>query len=350
MSAGKQSIPGEDISLFSRQLALIADSDVSMQEGLAIISEKSDNRQIKRIGEEMIKNLNKGVSFYDSVKGYEAKLGSLFIEMAGIGERSGNLPTMLERIADSIDKDNETKQKLRSAVVYPTILGVLMLAVIVLLIVYVLPMFDEILTSLGGEMPGVTKGIMNAGFFISNNILWIVLAIAFLILIYVLTKITEKGRIFTDHIKLKLPIIRKIESANVASRFSRNLSMLLKSGMNLTLSVEMLQAITYNKYIANKLDGVIGMLGKGIKPDVAFEELKLFPTLLVKLFSVANETGHMDAMLDKAADIMEKTGDDQMERLTTVLEPLLIIILSLLVGFILISVILPVTGIMNSIG
>lgn len=350
MSAGKQSIPGEDISLFSRQLALIADSDVSMQEGLAIISEKSDSRQLKRIGGEMIENLNKGVSFYDSVKGYEPKLGSLFIEMAGIGERSGNLPTMLERVADSIDKDNETKQKLRSAVVYPTILGVLMLAVIVLLIVYVLPMFDEILTSLGGEMPGVTKGIMNVGFFISNNILWIILIIAALFLIYVLTKITEKGRVFTDHIKLKLPIIRKIESANVASRFSRNLSMLLKSGMNLTLSVEMLKSITYNKYIANKLDGVIEMLGKGIKPDVAFEELRLFPTLLVKLFSVANETGHMDAMLDKAADIMEKTGDDQMERLTTVLEPLLIIILSLLVGFILISVILPVTGIMNSIG
>ena len=350
MSAGKQSIPGEDISLFSRQLALIADSDVSMQEGLAIIGEKSDSRQIKRISGEMIENLNKGVSFYDSVKGYESKLGALFIEMTGIGERSGNLPTMLERVADSIDKDNETKQKLRSAVVYPTILGVLMLAVIVLLIVYVLPMFDEILTSLGGEMPGVTKGIMNVGFFIANNILWIVLAIAILILIYVLTKITEKGRAFTDHIKLKLPIIRKIESANVASRFSRNLSMLLKSGMNLTLSVEMLKAITYNKYIAKKLDRVIGMLGKGIKPDVAFEELKLFPTLLVKLFSVANETGHMDAMLDKAADIMEKTGDDQMERLTTVLEPLLIIILSLLVGFILISVILPVTGIMNSIG
>ncbi|MCD6321706.1 MAG: type II secretion system F family protein [Clostridiales bacterium] len=350
MSAGKQSIPGEDISLFSRQLALIADSDVSMQEGLAIISEKSDSRQIKRIGGEMIENLNKGVSFYDSVKGYESKLGSLFIEMTGIGERSGNLPTMLERVADSIDKDNETKQKLRSAVVYPTILSVLMLAVIVLLIVYVLPMFDEILTSLGGEMPGVTRGIMNIGFFISNNILWIVLVIAILILIYVLTKITEKGRVFTDHIKLKLPIIRKIESANVASRFSRNLSMLLKSGMNITLSVEMLKAITYNKYIANKLDGVIRMLGKGIKPDVAFEELKLFPTLLVKLFSVANETGHMDAMLDKAADIMGKAGDEQMERLTTVLEPLLIIILSLLVGFILISVILPVTGIMNSIG
>lgn len=350
MSAGKQSIPGEDISLFSRQLALVADSDVSLQEGLAIIGEKSDNGQIKRISGEIIENLNKGVSFYDSIKAYEPKLGSLFIEMSGIGERSGNLPTMLERVADSIDKDNETKQKLRSAVVYPTILGVLMLAVIVLLIVYVLPMFDEILTSLGGEMPGVTKAIMSVGFFISNNILWIILAIAALILIYVLTKITEKGRIITDHIKLKLPIIRKIESANVASRFSRNLSMLLKSGMNLTLSVEMLKAITYNKYIANKLDSVIEMLGRGIKPDVAFEELKLFPTLLVKLFSVANETGHMDTMLDKAANIMEKTGDEQMERLTTVLEPLLIIILSLLVGFILISVILPVTGIMNTIG
>ena len=350
MSRGKQSIPGEDISLFSRQLALVADSDVSLQEGLAIISGKSDNRQIKRISGEIIENLNKGISFYDSVMGYEDKLGSLFIEMAGIGERSGNLPTMLEQVADSMDKDSETKQRLRSAIVYPLILGVLMLAVIVLLLVYVLPMFDEILSSLGGEMPGLTKGIMNFGFFLKDNVFWIILAVAVIILVFVIIKLNEKGRVFADYMKLKLPVMRKIESANVASRFSRNLSMLMKSGLNLTLSVEMLKSITYNKYIANKLDSVIEMLGKGIKPDIAFEDLKLFPTLLVKLFSVANETGHMDVMLEKAANIMEKAGDEQMERLTTVLEPLLIIILSLLVGFILISVILPVTGIMNAIG
>lgn len=350
MSRGKQSIPDEDISLFSRQLALVADSDVSLQEGLAIIGEKSDNRHIKKISGEIIENLNKGISFYDSVKVYEDKLGSLFIEMAGIGERSGNLPIMLERVADSIDKDGETKQKLRSAIVYPSILAVLMLAVIVLLLVYVLPMFDEILASLGGEMPGITRGIMNFGFFLSDNVLWIILGIAVIVVLLVIMKLTEKGRIFSDHMKLKMPVIRKIESASVASRFSRNLAMLMKSGLNLTLSVEMLKSITYNKYIANKLDSVIEMLGKGSKPDIAFEELKLFPTLLVKLFSVANETGHMDDMLDKAAGIMEKAGDEQMERLTTVLEPLLIIILSLLVGFILISVILPVTGIMNAIG
>ncbi len=350
MSARRRSIPSEDISLFSRQLALVSDSDVSLQEGLAIIGGKSDNRQIKKISGEIIENLNKGTSFYDSIKKYVTQLGPFFIEMSGIGERSGNMPIMLERVADSLDKESETKQKLRSAITYPVILSVLMLSVIVLLLVYVLPMFDEILASLGGEMPGLTKGIMNFGFFISDNILWILLAAAVIVLIFVLIKITEKGRVWADYMKLRIPVIRKIESSNVASRFSRNLSMLLKSGLNFTLSVEMLKAITNNKYIANKLDRVVDLLGKGIKPDVAIEELKLFPPLLIKLFSVANETGHMDSMLDKAADIMEKNSNEQMERLTTVLEPLLIIILSLLVGFILISVILPVTGIMNAIG
>ena len=350
MSAGKQSIHGEDISLFSRQLALVSDSDVSLQEGLNIIGGKSDNKHIKKISGEVIKKLNKGVSFYDSIKEYESQLGSFFIEMAGIGERSGNLPIMLERVADSLDKESETSQKLRSAITYPLILTVLMLAVIVLLLVYVLPMFDEILTSLGGEMPGLTRGIMNFGFFISDNILWIAAAVAVLVLVFWIFKVTKKGKIRTDYLKLRLPVVRKIVSANVASRFARNLSMLLKSGLNLTLSVEMLVSITNNSYIAGKLRGVIEKLGNGIKPDVAFADLHLFPTLLIKLFSVANETGHMDVMLDKAADIMGKAGDEQMNRLTTVLEPLLIIILSLLVGFILISVILPVTGIMNAIG
>lgn len=350
MKLERQKLSSEDISLFSRQLALIADSDVSMQQGLAIIGERSGNKQIKRISVEVINGINKGVSFFNSVRKFEPQLGSFFVEMVGIGEKSGNMPIMLERIADSLDKQNETAQKIRSAVVYPVILAVLMLAVIVLLLVYVLPMFNDILVSMGGDMPGLTRGIMNFGIFISNNIWWLSAIIAAVILFFWVFKLTETGKEKLDSLKLKLPIFKKITTSNVAAGFARNLAMLLRSGINLTLSVEMLGSVINNRYIAKKIVLIVKELEKGLKPDEAFEKLDIFPWLIIKLFSVAHETGHMDSMLDRAADILERETDYRLEKLTTVIEPVLIIILSLLVGFILLSVILPVTGIMNAVG
>lgn len=350
MAAGKNPLPREEVSLFSRQLALVADSDVALQQGLAIIGERSSNRRIKKVCADVIESLNKGISFYDSIKKHESGLGSFFVEMAGIGEKSGNLPVMLERVSDSIDKQGETSQKIRSAVTYPFILGTLMLAVIVLLLVYVLPMFNDILTSLGGEMPGLTMGLMNFGIFISDNILWIIFILTFIALAFWLFKLTRAGREKTDYLKLHLPLFRKITRANAASRFARNLSMLIKSGVNITLAVEMLVSVIGNLHLAEKLKETVDDLEHGTRLEKAFEKLKLFPPLLIRLFSVAAETGQLEKTLEKAADIMEKETDERLERLTMVLEPVLIIFLSLLVGFILVSVILPVTGIMNAIG
>ncbi|MFO7612267.1 MAG: type II secretion system F family protein [Clostridia bacterium] len=350
MANVRQSIPTGDIALFSRQLSLVSDSDISMQRGLSIISQKSGNNKIREISAEIIGGLNKGESFYDCVKGHSRELGRFFIEMANIGEKSGNMPMMLKRIADTLDKQIETSGKIKSAIIYPLILSVLMLAVIILLLVYVLPMFNDILLSLGGDMPGATRILMNFGSFISKNILWLALAAAAAGLIFWVFKITEYGKGRIDCLKLHIPFFRRITIANAAARFARNLAMLLKSGINLTLAVEMLAAITENKCISEKLKNAASELGEGTRPDEVIDRLGLFPMLLVKLIAIAHETGHMEATLDKAADIMEKETEERVLNLTTALEPILIIILSLLVGFILISVILPVTGIMNSIG
>ncbi|MBN2559053.1 MAG: type II secretion system F family protein [Clostridia bacterium] len=350
MAKGRQSIPDGDIALFSRQLSLVSDSDISMQQGLAIIGQRSGNVKIREISAEIIDGLNNGKSFYDCVKGHSRELGGFFIEMAGIGEKSGNMPVMLKRIADTLDKQNETAGKIKSAIIYPLILSVLMLAVIILLIVYVLPMFNDILLSLGGEMPGVTRMLMNFGTFITRNILWIALAAATAVLVFRVFIITEYGKGRIDCLKLHIPFFRRITIAGAAARFARNLAMLLKSGVNLTLAVEMLAAITENKCVSEKLKSAASELGEGKRPDQVIDGLGLFPMLLVKLIAIAHETGHMEATLDKAADIMEKETEERVLNLTTALEPILIIILSLLVGFILISVILPVTGIMNSIG
>ena len=346
----KRTLPKEETALFARQLSLVAQSDVPMQQGLEIISDRSRNKKIQTICHTVADQLGKGISFTDAVSGYSDELGTLFIEMSSVGEKSGNLPIMLERVADSIEKDLETKSKIRSAVSYPLILGTLMLAVIVLLLVYVLPMFNEILTSLGGNMNSFTRGLMDFGIFISNNFVLIILVIVAVVLAAYIAGRTGRGRYFRDYMKLHLPWTRGINRADTASVFARNLAMLIRSGINVTIAVDMLRGIIDNRVIAVRLWKTEQSLSEGERIEKAFGELDLFPDILIKLFSVAMETGGLDKTLEKAADIMEKETDEKLERMTSVIEPLMVILLSVLVGFILISVILPVTGILNSIG
>ena len=350
MALFNRTLPKEETALFARQISLVADSDVPMQQGLALISERAENTRIKEICADLIDKTNKGVSLHEALKKHTEPLGSLFVEMAGVGEKSGNLPVMLERTADSLEKQLETRSKIRSAVSYPLILGSLMLAVIILLLVYVLPLFNEILTSLGGTMNQMTQGLMNFGLFISRNILWILAVVLVIIIGFVLFGFTQKGRRFKDYLKLNLPWYKGIHRADLAAIFARNLSMLIKSGINITLAVGMMKGIIGNTIIADKLSETEEALGSGERIENAFGRLALFPGILIKLFSVAMETGGLDKTLEKAASIMERETNEKLERLTAVIEPVMIILLSLLVGFILISVILPVTGILNSIG
>ncbi|MBN1624613.1 MAG: type II secretion system F family protein [Clostridia bacterium] len=346
----KKTLQKEEIALFARQLSLVADSDVPMQQGLAIISERNRNPKINVICQDVTDRLNQGVSFHEAIRLHEAVLGKLFVEMVQAGELSGNLPIMLERTAASIEKQMETSRKIRSAVSYPLILGTLMLAVIVLMLFYVLPMFNDILTSLGGDMNPMTRGLMNFGLFVSNNFIWIIIVIAVIAAAIMLMRVTDRGRKYVDFLKLHFPWFRKINRSDIAAVFARNLAMLIKSGINITIAIGMLRGIIGNSIISEKLRQTEDDLSHGERIETALGKLKLFPELLIKLFSVAMETGGLDRTLEKAAEIMEKETDDKLERMTSVLEPLMIIVLSLLVGFILISVILPVTGILNSIG
>ncbi len=340
----------EDLSLFSRQLSLVAESDLSMQQGLSVIGGETGNSALKKISGQIMEDLNQGRSLHEAVGAHVKTLGVFFVEMVGVGEKSGNLPAMLKRTADAIDKKIETSQKIRSAVIYPVILSVLMLAVIVLILVFVLPIFEDIFMSMGGQMPGLTKGLMDFGAFVSKNILFIFAALALLIIVLYVLKKTGVGKPAADKIKFITPFVGGVVRARAATEIAMNLSMLLKSGINTTLAVEMLVPLTENGYIADKLEKAVRNMSEGMKPHQALDGLGIFPALIIKLLAVAGETGRMDTTLDRAAFIMGREAETGTENLIAFLEPVLIILLSLLVGFILVSVILPVTGIMNAIG
>lgn len=350
MGRREKQLPKQETIIFARQLSLVLDSEISLFEGLTMIRDKSDHSGLIEVLNQMIEKIKFGQSLGEVIKEHEVFFSPFFVSMIELGEKSGDITKSLEQIATAFEKEMETAEKVKSAITYPIILAVLMLGVILLLIVEILPMFSRILESLGGEMPAFTMAILSLGLWIGHY-LWLLLIIAVVSISGIIYyRRTEAGIRYFDRMKFKMPIQKGIVSSITAVQFARNLAILIRSGIPLSISIRMLKSVINNVYVSEKLDEVAKALDAGASPDEEFEKLDLFPWVLIKLFAIAQSTGHMDKMLDKAADVMEKETDANLDRLTTVIEPLLIIILSLVVGAILISVILPIINIMNSIG
>ncbi|MBN2222723.1 MAG: type II secretion system F family protein [Vallitaleaceae bacterium] len=346
----KKTLSKEEMILFARQLALAIQSDISLTQALSLIAEKSDHEELKKVLVDIVNQLHEGKPFSEAISLHEEYLSSFFVQMVVIGEESGTLPDTLTQIAASYEKQIESSNKMKAAVTYPIILTALMFGVIVLLVVQVMPMFNDVLRSIGGELPPLTKMIMNASLFLKK---YAVLFLGLLLLVFVFFAFygkTEKGKLFYDRMTLKLPVVRELTSALLAARFSRNLGLLIGSGMSLSQAFGLIRPTMNNRYLEEMIDQGAKELNEGKGLDEVIEGMKLFPWLLMKLFSVAAETGQMDKALLTAAVEMEKEVDLRLSKLTTVVEPLLIIILSIIVGVILISVVLPVVNIMNSIG
>lgn len=339
-----------DLSSLSRQLALVVDSDLSLQEGVELVTGQTKSKTIKQFLQRIRLRLNEGYSLGRAFEEEKGLLPEYYVQMVSVGEQSGNLDKVLLRLADSYDKTTEISNKVVSAVTYPIILAVLMLCVIILLLAEVLPMFNDVLSSLGGEMPGITKALMDIGSFISNYIYIIIGIIAAIALVVVFMKQTKGGREALDGFKLKLPIRKNIIKDTECVRFSWSLSMLLRSGIGVAESMRMTGSTIMNAKIRSFVLKAAERIEKGETLKNALSSIGFFPELLLRILAVAESTGHTDDMLDKAAKVMEDDLDKRLGRLTTVLEPALILVLSIIIGIVLVSVILPVARIMNAVG
>lgn len=343
-------LPKEDMILFSRQLALAIHSDITLTQGLELIGSKTDNQTLKSVLEQTVEKIHMGEPFHEAISEFEEALSPFFVQMVIIGEQSGNLENVLEQIATSYEKQLESANKFKSAVTYPIILSILMFGVIILLVVQVMPMFNDVLNSLGGELPPATAVIMGVSLFVKDYALIFLAVIIAIVVGLMLYKRTEAGKAYFDRLAFTLPIQRDLTSSLLAARFARNLGMLISSGMHLQQAFELIKPTMDNRHAEQMIDKGIKDLNEGEALDEVIGKMNLFPWLLMKLFSVATATGQMDKALITAANEMEKEVEKRLTRLTTVVEPMLIIVLSIIVGLILISVVLPVVNIMNSIG
>ena len=340
----------KELSIFCRQMSVLFFSQITLMEGVVLLSEQTENKNMKTALLEIHALMEQGYTLSESMGMYPHIFGAYLLNMVSIGETSGTLDIVFGDMSDYFDKEAKLRKKLASAITYPAILTIMMAAIILLLILKILPMFGDILRSMGGEMPAVTRAMISFSGFVVAYLPIIIAVIVIIVLLVTAYSRTEKGAIWFDKMKLRAPVAKFINTRVITSRFARSMAILLKSGVQLVNALEETKAIIDNKYLEKTFNEIIRKVKDGMDLDVALKELGIFPPLFLKMVFIGQTTGHIDNMLDKSAVMFDEDVDEALEKLTIMLEPILIIVLSVVVGIILVSVMLPMISIMNAIG
>ncbi len=345
----RQTLKPAELSLFCYQFSVVFKAGLPYLEGLQLLAGDVFESRLKVIVAEISKEVTSGKHLHEAI-GNQGAFPNYLVSMLKIAEETGRLGDVFEQLSVYYEQNDLLKQKIKNALTYPFVLIGLMTAVILLLILKVLPIFHDILLSVGGSVPTATQFVLNFSRLLQNGMFMLIgltlLGLSYFLLIFK-TNYFPNHR---DHILMHFPIIKKLYRKSVVVKFARALSILTKSGMPIQNSLDLIIPLMGNKYVQKQLEHVNEAVDNGVALDVALKETGMFPELFVRMIALGIKTGELDSMLEKIADVYDRELGRSLHRLTVSIEPTLVIILSLVVGAILLLVMLPLINIMSSIG
>lgn len=332
-----------DILTFTTELSVLLNAGLPLDRGLNVLSETSENKEMKEVVQSILKSIREGSSFSESLKKHPKVFPVLYVNMIKAGEAGGVLATVLDKLNEFLESTKELKDNVISAMIYPAILGITGGFSIIILLTFVLPKFTAIFSEIGGSLPLTTQILLA----VSNGLRsywWIALAVVVAAFIVFKAYVrSEAGRYKWDVLKLRMmdDVIRKLETA----RFCRTLGTLLRSGVSVLAALNNSKDVISNQVIASRIDAVLKGVkeGKGIAGPLS--EAKVLPPLALSMMKVGEETGQLDSMLIKVANAYEKSLREAVKRFMGILEPAIILGMGLLIGFIVISMLVAIFSI-----
>ncbi len=343
-SGGKgKKITPMDIALFTRQMATMMKAGVPLVQSFDIVADGSENPNMKDLIKTIKEDVAAGGGFASSLRKKPKYFDDLFCNLVESGEQSGALETMLDRIAVYKEKTEQLKAKIKKAMTYPIAVVVVALVVTGILLVKVVPQFAETFSSFGAELPAFTLFVLNLSE-LAQAYWWMVLAgvVAFAMSFGQLKKKSFAFRSAVDKIILKVPIVGDIVYQSICARFGRTLSTTFAAGVPLIDALESVAGATGNIHFEKAAMKIRDEVSAGTQLNTAIERTGKFPALLVQMTAIGEESGALDAMLDKAATYYEEAVDNLVDSLTSLLEPLIMSVLGVLVGGLMIAMYLPI--------
>lgn len=333
----------KELSLFCNQVSTMVKAGVPITRSLVTVAEQTSNKILKKAVTEIVKDLEGGNTLTESVKKHEEAFPQIFISLTEAGETGGILDTILERLAAYFEGEREIKEKVKSAMTYPLFIGGFALIAMVLMLIFIVPNFVSMFTDLGAEdqLPAITKMLIGLSDFFRYNIIGIFLFLAIALFGFNLIMKTPKVKIWWDYKKTTIPIFGKLMAKIAVARFCRTMALMTASGVGIVTSLQLVSKAVENDYFGEEILDALTGIQEGSSLVKEFTKSKFMDSLTLQMLSVGEETGNVDSMLEKIGIFYEQDVKYSTERLASLIEPMMIVVVALMVGVILMAVMLP---------
>jgi type IV pilus assembly protein PilC len=335
-------VTSKDLVIFTRQFSTMIDAGLPLVQGLTILSEQMENRTFKGMLKEITKDVEGGSTLAEALKKHPKVFDGLFVNLIAAGEVGGILDTIMRRLADYIEKSEALKKRIKGAMTYPAVVVAIAILVISVILIFVIPVFEEMFASFGTALPGPTQMVVNMSRFMKSNFLWVILAIAALVFVFKKYRNSKGGRKTTDSLLLKLPVFGDLLKKTAIARFSRTLGTMIQSGVPILDSLEIVAKTSGNVILEEIIFEVRASIAEGQTIADPLSETDIFPGMVIQMISVGEATGALDTMLNKIADFYDDEVDTAVDALTSMLEPLLMLFLGGAIGGLVIAMYLPI--------
>lgn len=332
----------QDIIVFCRQFSTMIDAGLPIIQCLDILQSQQENATFKKMLKDIKESVESGKTLAESLKKYPKHFDDLFVNMVAAGEAGGILDVILRRLSAYMEKSARLKSQVKGAMTYPLVTILIAIAVVAVILVFVIPVFQEMFADFGQALPAPTQIVIGMSEFVKGNILWIIIGVALLIFAFRRFYKTEKGRAMIDEFTLKLPVVGILVRKVAVAKFTRTMGTMLASGVAILEALDIVARTAGNKSVESAIYKVRDGISEGQTIADPLSETGVFPPMVCQMIAVGESTGAIDAMLEKIADFYEEEVDQAVENLTSMIEPFMLVFLGVVIGGLVVSMYLPV--------
>lgn len=339
----------KDLSFMCRQISTMLTSGITLVKALSILVSQQENKKMKAVLTELFDDVQRGKSFSEALQAQGNAFPNLFVSMVAAGESSGNLDMIMQRLSNHYDKENKTNNKIRSAMTYPMVLGAIMLVIVIALFTFIIPTFAEMFSD-PDEIPALTKIMLAISDSMVNYWFLYLGGIVGLVIIVRTLKRVPSVKLWWDKTKCRIPKAGKLICTIYTSRFAHTMSSLFASGMQMVECIQKSEQVLGNSYISKEFETVIENVKQGESFSSALSRTGIFDGIFTSVIYVGEESGTLDDILEKTADYYDDESDTAINKLTGMLQPLMILIMGVLVMLVLLAVYPAMYGAMEAVG
>jgi len=336
-----QRVTAKDLSLFCRQMYTMLDAGVTITSSLNMLSNQIVNKKLRTILGEIEEDVKKGEMLSESMNKYPNEFPKLLLSMVQSGEATGNIDAIMLRMSIHFEKENRINNKIKSAMIYPTVLSIVAVIAVIAIMTLVMPTFITLFEGQGVPLPLVTRIVIGISKFMKSYIIFIIIAIVAIVVSFNYYKKTKSGIMNISKFKLIFPVIASLTKKIIVSRFTRTMSTLLSSGISLIEAIPIVSEIIGNSVAEEELIKVRERVMRGEGLSGPIRESSVFPELLSSMIKIGEESGSLDDILNKTADFYDEEVDQAITAATALMEPALIVIMGLAIGTIVMAIMLP---------